>query len=170
MNNCHTWRVTWPTLPPSLKTLRSWFMSHNVSHWLPLKMRMRPLRMRWITWPVSRGSTGQKQLHFWNPRPDLPIHYTTVIGLWRRLRVVYSQASPMLAWGHKFLDPDLWPFVYEQLSCIAGHVNNRATKFEDPMPIRFWFMSYNVSHWLPLTRSSVIAERPHDTSCHLKLC
>ena len=22
MNSCHTWRVTWPTLPPSLKTLR----------------------------------------------------------------------------------------------------------------------------------------------------
>ena len=34
--------------------------------WLPLKMRTRPLRMRWITWPVSRG---WKQLHFWNPRP-----------------------------------------------------------------------------------------------------
>ena len=24
---------------------------------------------------------GQKQLHIWNPRPDLPIHYTTSIGL-----------------------------------------------------------------------------------------
>jgi len=29
-------------------------------------MRTRPLRMRRITWPVSRGS---KQLHIWNPRP-----------------------------------------------------------------------------------------------------
>jgi len=27
-----------------------------VTHWLPLKMRARPLRMRRITWPVSRGS------------------------------------------------------------------------------------------------------------------
>jgi len=31
-------------------------MSDNVSHWLPLKMRTRPLRMRRITWPMSRGS------------------------------------------------------------------------------------------------------------------
>jgi len=48
------------------KPIRSWLMSYNVSRWLPLKMRTRPLRMRRITWPVSRGS---KQLHFWNPRP-----------------------------------------------------------------------------------------------------
>jgi len=44
----------------------SWVMSYNVSRWLPLKMRTRPLRMRRITWPVSRG---QKQLQFWNPLP-----------------------------------------------------------------------------------------------------
>jgi len=36
--------------------IRSWFMRYNVSLWLPLKMRSRPLRMRRITWPVSRGS------------------------------------------------------------------------------------------------------------------
>ena len=45
--------------------IRSWFMSYNVSHWLALKMRMRPLRMLQITWPVNRGS---KKLHIWNPR------------------------------------------------------------------------------------------------------
>jgi len=37
-------------------TIRSWVTTYNVSHWLPLKMRTRPLRMRWITWPVCRGS------------------------------------------------------------------------------------------------------------------
>ena len=37
------------------KPIRSWFMRRKVSHWLPLKMRTRPLRMRQITWPVSRG-------------------------------------------------------------------------------------------------------------------
>ena len=40
--------------PPT--PIRSWVMSDNVSHWLPLKIRTRPLRMRRITWPVSRGS------------------------------------------------------------------------------------------------------------------
>ena len=36
--------------------IRCWVMSYNVSHWLPLKMRTRPLSMRRITWPVSRES------------------------------------------------------------------------------------------------------------------
>jgi len=36
--------------------IRSSVMSYNVSRWLPLKVRTRPLRMRRITWPVSRGS------------------------------------------------------------------------------------------------------------------
>ena len=36
--------------------IRSWVLSDNVSHWLPLKKRTRPLRMRQITWRVSRGS------------------------------------------------------------------------------------------------------------------
>jgi len=33
---------------------------------------------------------------------------------------------------------------------MAGHVNNLATKFEQPTPIRSGVMSYNVSLWLPL--------------------
>jgi len=47
-------------------------------------------------------------------------------------------------------DLDLWPLEIEQLQCMAGHVTKLATKLEDPMPIRSWFMRYNVSHWLPL--------------------
>jgi len=47
-------------------------------------------------------------------------------------------------------DLDLWPFDLEQLTYMAGHVTNLATKFEHPMPIHSWFMSYNVSLWLPL--------------------
>ena len=47
-------------------------------------------------------------------------------------------------------DLHLWPLDLEQLLCMAGYVTNLATKLEDPMPIRSWFMMYNVSHWLPL--------------------
>ena len=36
-------------------TFRSWVTSYNVSLWLALEMRTRPLRMRRITWAVSRG-------------------------------------------------------------------------------------------------------------------
>ena len=46
--------------------IHSWVMSYNVSHYLPLKMRMRPLRMRRITWPVSRG---WKTITFFGTRP-----------------------------------------------------------------------------------------------------
>jgi len=45
---------------------------------------------------------------------------------------------------------DLWHFDLEQLSCMAGHLANLATKYEDPTPIRSWVMRYNVSRWLPL--------------------
>ena len=41
-------------------------------------------------------------------------------------------------------------FDLEQLSCMAGHVTNHATKFEDPMTIRSWVTIYNGSHWLPM--------------------
>jgi len=54
-----------------------------------LKMHMPPLSMRRITWSVS---TDLEIISFGIPDPDLPIHYTTFIGLWRRLRVVYFRA------------------------------------------------------------------------------
>ena len=38
------------------KAIRSWVTSYNGSHWLALKMRTRRLRMRRITWPVSKRS------------------------------------------------------------------------------------------------------------------
>jgi len=45
---------------------------------------------------------------------------------------------------------ELWSFDLEHMSCMASHVTNIATKYEDPTPIRSWVMSYNVSRWLPL--------------------
>jgi len=58
--------------------IRSWVTSYNGYHWLSLKMRTRPLRMRGVTWPVSRG---EKLLHFWNPRPRFAYLYTTSVAL-----------------------------------------------------------------------------------------
>jgi len=59
--------------------IRSWVMSYNVCRWLPLKMRTWTLRMRRITWPVSRGS---KTITFFGiPDPDLPIHYATSVAV-----------------------------------------------------------------------------------------
>jgi len=83
-----------PTNFEATTPIRSWVMSYNVSHWLPLKMRTLPRRMRRITWPREEGV--KNNYIFGIHDPDLPIHYTTFIGLRRRLRVVYSRASPML--------------------------------------------------------------------------
>ena len=47
-------------------------------------------------------------------------------------------------------DLDLWSFDFVHTSCMASHVTNTATRYEDPMPIRSCVMSYNVSRWLLL--------------------
>jgi len=60
LNSCRSWRVTWPTLPPSMKTLR-----------------LSVLELRVITFPIGYHCAesrdpwvgGQKQLHIWNLQP-----------------------------------------------------------------------------------------------------
>jgi len=57
LNSWRSWRVKRRTVPPSLTILRIFLfelnMIYKVFHWIPLKMRMRPL---WITWPITGGS------------------------------------------------------------------------------------------------------------------
>ena len=66
-----------------------------------------------------------------------------------------SSYSVFVCWYvHVTLWPWLWPLDLEQLMYMAGHVADLATKFADPTPIRSWFMSYDVSRWLPLTMST----------------
>jgi len=53
----HTWRVTWSIHRPSsriLTAIRSWVMSSDISHRIPLTMRLQPLRMCRIMWPMRR--------------------------------------------------------------------------------------------------------------------
>jgi len=58
-NRCHTCRVTWPTLPPCMETLC-----------------LSVLQLRVITFPLVTAESrdpwvgGQKQLHFWDARPQ----------------------------------------------------------------------------------------------------
>jgi len=137
LNSCHTWRVTWPTLPPSMNTLslsvlQLWVITFSVGyHWKCVRGHCACAESRdpWVG--------GQKITFLECLTPDLSIHYTTYIGLRRRLTVVYSRGSPMLkpltakiscAWPY-----DLWPFDLKQLSYMAGHVTNPAIKFEDRM-------------------------------------
>ena len=87
------WRVTWLTLPPSwntlcLSVLDLWVITFPFGyHWECVRGHCACAESRdpWV---------GDQ--NFGIPDPDLPIHYTTSFGLRRRLRVVYSRASPML--------------------------------------------------------------------------
>ena len=65
----NSWRVTWPTQPPRLKTLRLfvhelWFITLPIDyHW------------KWVRGHCACAESrdprvrGQKELHVWNPRP-----------------------------------------------------------------------------------------------------
>ena len=73
--------------------IRSWVTSYNASHWVPLKMRTRPLSMRRITWPVSRVL---KQLHIWTPQPRFAYSLYNFYWATTTIKVVYSRPSPMV--------------------------------------------------------------------------
>ena len=47
--------------------IRSWLMSYDVRHRPTLTMRLEPLRMRRITWPVRRGQISPKYLKSLTP-------------------------------------------------------------------------------------------------------
>jgi len=75
LNSCHTWRVTWTTLPPSLKTLRLSVLELSVItlpvgyHWKCVCGHCACTESRdpWVG--------GKKQLHFWNSRPQFASLY-----------------------------------------------------------------------------------------------
>ena len=55
------------------------------SHFRYLKQS---LRMRRVTWSLTEGKNS---LHFWNPWPNLPIHFVTFRALRRRLSHVIGK-------------------------------------------------------------------------------
>ena len=70
-SSCHTWRVTWPNLPPSLKTLRLFVHELRVIT-VPIDYHSKCARGH-CACAESRDPWvgGEKRLHFWNPRPRL---------------------------------------------------------------------------------------------------
>jgi len=69
LNSCHTWRVTWPTLPPSLKPVRLCI--------LELSVIMYVIGYRWHCVSGYRACAVSRDLcvegkfypHIWNPQP-----------------------------------------------------------------------------------------------------
>jgi len=80
LNSCCAWRVTWPTLLPSLKTLRLsvlelWVITFPVGyHWKCVRGYCACAESR--DPPVG----GQKQLHFCNPQPWFAYSLYTFVG------------------------------------------------------------------------------------------
>jgi len=118
---------------------------------------------RWRTIAPYSASTI-KILNFWNPRPGkytTRVDPTSIIPTNFEVDItIHCRVIAFLS-AHTSRDLDFWPFDHEQLTCMAGHVTNLATKFEHPMPIRSWFMSYNVSLWLPLKMRTGTAHAPN---------
>jgi len=69
LNSCRTWRVTWPTLPPSLKTLRPFVHELRIIT-VPIDYH-RKCVLGHCACAESRDPWvgGQKLLHFGNPWP-----------------------------------------------------------------------------------------------------
>jgi len=68
-SSCHIWRVTRPTLSPSLKTL--WLFVHDLRFiTVPIDYHWKWVRGHYAC-AESRDPWvgGEKRLHFWNPRP-----------------------------------------------------------------------------------------------------
>jgi len=59
----------------------------------------------------------------------------------------------VFVWWYVTWPCDLWPFDLDQLQCMAGQVTNLATKLEDTMPVRSWFMRYNVSSLVTIEKA-----------------
>jgi len=112
LNSCPVWRVTWPTLPPSMKTLRLsvlelWVITFPVGyHWICVRGHCACTESRdpWVG--------GQKQLHFWNPRPrfaySLNNFYWATTTIKGRLLTSVTNAKALDCVN--FLCLTLWPW------------------------------------------------------------
>ena len=79
-----------------------------------------------------------------DPHVDNPTKFE--VDMTTHCRVI-AQKLRYVTWP---CDLYLWPFDLEQLTYMADHVTNPATKFEGPTTICLWVTSYNGFRWLPL--------------------
>jgi len=93
-NSCSPWRVKFEDPTP----ISSWFMSHNVSRWLPLRIRTQPLHMRRITWPVSKkGKVFPYSLPSVGSGADPGVQAGSPQVTWSESRHIPSSSLPLLS-------------------------------------------------------------------------
>ena len=75
----------------------SWVVSSDISHRIPLTMRLQPLRMRRITWPMRRGQTFPAYLKSLTPISLFNIQfYSATI----KTNGVVRQNGALAIWQH----------------------------------------------------------------------
>jgi len=80
-NSCHSWRVTWPTLPPSMKTLRLSVLELRVIT-VPIGYHWKCVRHQCACAESRDPWVGDENDYIFGIcDPDLPIHYTTSVAL-----------------------------------------------------------------------------------------
>ena len=90
--NGHTWRghAVNPSKFEDPTAIRSWVMSSDISLRIPLTVRLQPLCMHCITWPMHRGKFLP---HIWNPWPQFAYSLYNFYGATIKTNGVIRQNS-----------------------------------------------------------------------------
>jgi len=134
----------------------SYELDYNVSHWLPLLMRTRPLRMRRITWPVSRGS---KTITFLESPTRFA--YTLYNFYWVTTTIkgrLVSRAVPCKPFSFLAM---WWPFCFMQIIRwkLKIRLGNRAHRIQHASIMlkslvpHFYPKTHLDDYWRPLFRN-----------------
>ena len=83
--------------------IRSWVMSFDICHRIPLTMRLESLRMRRITWPMSRGKFFP---HIWNPWPQFSNTTFMALRWWQEYR--WNRAPKIAFFWEKGVNVTFW--------------------------------------------------------------
>jgi len=119
---------------PTAKLIRSWVMSSDISHRIPLTLRLQPLRMRHITWPMHRGKFFP---HIWNPWPRFAYSlYGATMTFKGRLLLAPPMLKLFLGWKFQSTKSGL------NLAFLAKWGVN----------VKFWFCDPEKAHPCPKPR------------------
>ena len=107
-------------------------------------------------------------LTYWSSKYTTRVdpHVDNFQKLWSWYDHTLPSYSVFVCWYITWLcDLDFWPFDLEQLLCMAGHLSNLATKFQDPTPIsvlELWVITFPVDyHWKCVRCYCACAESRH---------
>jgi len=133
LNSCHTWRVAWPILPPTMKTLRLsvlelWVITFPIGyHWKCVRGHCACTESR------DPWAGGEKQLHFWNARPRFAYSLCNFGGSTMKLIKVIGEnnARPVLK------DLSLSAHAQNHVICLSYH----------KWPIAVVFLHVNLPYW-----------------------